>query len=344
MQPVTIVGAGGIGCAIGYALSSTGVPVTFVETDTAKLAWGRAHGVRVDNFPPQRAEFLAFDDWQPAPDSTALLCTKCYDNPPVLRRLPASVTLIPIQNGFDPELDALGHVWEGIASFVSECAPGRTHTRITRGGKLHFGKRGAWSAERETLGNGIAHRAPRSALRALRIRVALVPDILPYKYTKLMYNAAISPIAAAAALDNGQLLSVPKARRLFFELLRENYAILHGAGIPLGKVGPFHPDTVSLILRSNTVAHAFAWAFYPTLRCSYCSMSGDLPKGRTEIDYYNRHLIDVANGQPCPLNHRVYELVKRMERQGTAPGLEQLDELVEKRPHGNGLAASRKSY
>src|SRR5439155_14079369 len=116
-----------------------------------------------------------------APDSTVLLCTKCYDNPPVLRRLPASVTLIPIQNGFDPELDALGHVWEGIASFVSECAPGRTHTRITRGGKLHFGKRGAWSAERETLGNGIAHRAPRSALRALRIRVALVPDILPYK-------------------------------------------------------------------------------------------------------------------------------------------------------------------
>src|SRR5439155_14135206 len=83
-----------------------------------------------------------------APDSTVLLCTKCYDNPPVLRRLPASVTLIPIQNGFDPELDALGHAWEGIASFVSECAPGRTHTRITRGGKLHFGKRGARSAER----------------------------------------------------------------------------------------------------------------------------------------------------------------------------------------------------
>ena len=73
-------------------------------------------------------------------------------------------------------------------------------------------------------------------------------------------------------------------------------------------------------------------------------MSGDLPKGRTEIDYYNRHLIDVANGQPCPLNRRVYELVKRMERQGMAPGLEQLDELVGKRPHGNGFAASRKSY
>src|SRR5262245_32891340 len=269
MQPATIVGAGGIGCAIGYALSSAGVPVIFVESDASKIKWGRAHGVGVDNLPPQRGEFLAFDDWQPAPDSTVLLCTKCYENPPVLRRLPPSVTLIPIQNGFDPELDALGHAWEGIASFVSECAPGRTHTRITRGGKLHFGKRGSAERGAQSAGRDLrdsrsplsalfasALRSPLSALRSLRVRVALVPDILPYKYTKLMYNAAISPIAAAAALDNGQLLSVPKARRLFFALLRENYAILHGAGIRLGKVGPFHPDTVSLILRSNTVAHA----------------------------------------------------------------------------------------
>jgi 2-dehydropantoate 2-reductase len=158
-------------------------------------------------------------------------------------------------------------------------------------------------------------------------RVEPVADILPYKYTKLMYNAAISPLAAAAGLDNGQLLSIPKARRLFFTLIRENYAILRGARIPLGKIGPFHPDTVDRILQRLPVAGFLAWVFYPTLRKTYCSMAGDLPRGRTEIDYYNRHLIELAGSFPCPLNRRVYGLVKRMEREGIRPGLRILSQL-----------------
>ncbi len=48
-------------------------------------------------------------------------------------------------------------------------------------------------------------------------------------------------------------------------------------------------------------------------------MSGDLPAGRTEIDYYNGHLLDLAGDGPCPLNRRVYNLVKRMERERMAP-------------------------
>jgi 2-dehydropantoate 2-reductase len=157
----------------------------------------------------------------------------------------------------------------------------------------------------------------------------LVPNILPFKYTKLMYNAAISPLAAAAGLDNGQLLSVPTVRRLFFQLLQENYSILHDAQIPLGKIGPFHPDRVARILRRPWIARALAWAFYPTLRGTYCSMSGDLPRGRTEIDYYNRHLIDLARDRPCPLNRHVYDLIKRMEATRLQPGLEMLEELGE---------------
>src|SRR5262249_43660388 len=249
-----------------------------------------------------------------------LLCTKCYDNAAVLARLPANVALIPIQNGFDPALDAQGHACEGIASFVSECLAGRTHTRITRAGKLHLGRRRA-GAE---VACGLADVLRRNNL----FRLEVVADILPYKYTKLMYNAAISPLAAAAGLDNGQLLSVPVARRLFFQMLRENYVILHGAGIPLAKIGPFHPDTVQWILRHRLAARSLAWAFHPSLRGTYCSMSGDRPKGATEIDNYNGHLIALAGDRPCPLNRRVHELVKKMERERIAPGLRVLDELV----------------
>src|SRR5947209_2845760 len=143
-----------------------------------------------------------------------------------------------------------------------------------------------------------------------------------------MYNAAISPLAAAAGLDNGQLLSVPLARRLFFALLRENYAILSGAGIALGTIGPFAPATVARILSQPWLANGLAWAFYPSLRGSYCSMSGDLPRGRTEMDNYNGHLIRLAGGGPCPLNRAVFDLVNYMARTRERPRIGVLQDLV----------------
>jgi 2-dehydropantoate 2-reductase len=321
LDAFTIVGAGGIGCAVGYALRAAGASVSFIDANAKKVTWAREHGVQVDALPPLPAEFQHFQEWTPATPACVLLCTKCYDNATVLTRLPVSSTLIPIQNGFDGLLTARRHSGEGIASFVSECDPQRTHTRITRRGRLHLGGRG---------GDPPDDRLARLAdlLRDTSLfRVETVPDILPYKYTKLMYNAAIGPLAAAAGLDNGQLLAVPQARRLFFALLRENYAILRAAGVPLARIGPFYPDTVAWILRRPLVAVALSWAFYPTLRGSYCSMNADLPAGRTEIDYYNQYLIELAKDRPCPLNRCVYDLVKRMEKDRVAPDVSRLTEI-----------------
>jgi 2-dehydropantoate 2-reductase len=322
MDSIYVVGAGGVGCAVGYALRGAGVRVVFVDADEEKVAWGRCHGVRIDRRRALPAEFVIFREWHPPSGAVVLLCTKCFDNAAVLERLPPAVTLIPIQNGFDPALAAYDDSPEGIASFVSECTPHLSHTRITRRGQLHFGYR--------------QHSSPcppaDAVIKLLKpaafFGVKVVADILPYKYSKLMYNAAISPLAAVAGLDNGELLLVPKARRLFFALLRENYAILEAAGVRLATIGPFHPATVSRILDRPAVAHALALVFYPTLRGSYCSMAGDLPRGRTEIDYYNRHLIGVAGDRPCPLNRAVYALVKRMEQESIAPHLDALDSLV----------------
>ncbi len=329
MGPFYVVGAGGIGCAVGYALRVAGCRVVFVDVDSEKIHWGRAHGVRVDCHRELQAEFVSFEEWAPAPAATVFLCTKCYDNATVLSRLPSLVNLIPVQNGFDPSVDAGGDHLEGIASFVSECLPHQTHTRITRAGRLHLGLRVVKEAVNEQAVldehlRDIAGLLSRSRL----FEVEPVPDILPYKHTKLMYNAAIGPIAAAAGLDNGQLLWLPKARLLFFELLRENYSILRGAGVRLETIGPFHPDTVNRILRRKLLARMLAWAFYPSLRGSYCSMNGDLLLGRTEIDNYNRYLIDLAGDRPCPLNRRVYDLVKRIERERIEPCLSVLDQLL----------------
>jgi 2-dehydropantoate 2-reductase len=324
MEPLYILGAGGIGCAVGHALCAAGRIPAFVDADPLKIDWGRSHGIGVDQLPLRPAAFQRFDDWVPQPGAVVLLCTKCYDNAVVLPRLPPDTILIPIQNGFDPAIPRRPGDVEGIASFISECEPHRTHTHITRVGSLHFG--GYPLSE-----SGVMPPRVVELIEQLRrhgsFKVKVVPNILPFKYTKLMYNAAISPLAAAAGLNNGQLLSLRPARRLFFELIRENYNILQAAGVALGKIGPFHPATVQRILAHGTLANLMAWAFYPSLRRTYCSMSGDLPRGRTEIDYYNRHLIDLAGDRPCPRNRRVYEVVKQMERERIAPGLHVLDEL-----------------
>src|SRR5438128_7344648 len=141
MNDVHIIGAGGIGCAVGYALRAAGVAVTFVEANPAKVEAGRRDGVKVDDRLGLPAEFIHFDEWNPPVGSTVFLCTKCYDNAAVLAKVPPGVNLVPIQNGFDPQLETTGHDWEGIATFVSECAPDRPHTRITRRGALHIGPR-----------------------------------------------------------------------------------------------------------------------------------------------------------------------------------------------------------
>lgn len=322
---VTVVGAGGIGCAIGYALRAKGHAVTFVEVNPQKVEAGRRDGVGVEGWPVLAAEFVHFNDWQPQPGDTVLLTTKCYDNAAVLYKLPPLVDLIPIQNGFDPDLAAHGHEYEGIASFVSECERNRPHTRITRKGDFHLGPR------------RVGKQPPRLlelVCSSPLFRVIAVPAIEPFKYAKLMYNAAISPLAAAAGIDNGQLLSVPVARRLFFALLQENYRILSAAGIELGKVGPFHPRTVAWILRRKWLAGLMAKAFEPSLRGTYCSMAGEIQKGRTEIDNYNGHLLQLADrtGTPCPLNRAVYELVTRMAQELTLPNRRVLEELADLSP------------
>ena len=327
MPQFCVVGAGGIGCAIGYALREAGVSVDFIDAQPNKVRHGQRDGVRVDHKPALPATFLSFEEWKPAANAIVLLCTKCYDNATVLKKLPAGVCLIPIQNGFDPQLASQNHAFEGIASFVSECLPDRPHTRITRSGALHLGARGHHDS---TTLPAIIREVFVPALQSTTLfRVVEVDPIEPIKYAKLMYNAAISPLAAAAGIDNGQLLSVPLARALFFALLQENYRILQAAGVELGKVGPFHPRVVAWILRQKWLAGLMARAFEPSLRGTYCSMAGEIQKGRTEIDNYNGHLLDLAKstGVPCPLNQAVYELVTGMTHSSATPTRDVLETL-----------------
>lgn len=166
--------------------------------------------------------------------------------------------------------------------------------------------------------------------------VELVPDIRPYKATKLMYNAAISPLAAMAGVDNGELLTDALAKKLFFALLLENYAILQQAKIPLARIGPFHPDTVSMILRTPWLPALMAMFFRPSLRGTYCSMAPDIhaENARTEIDAYTGHLIRLAGEFPCALNRATFARMEKITSEGLKPQYQHLRDLAAQLPAG----------
>jgi len=329
-KPVHILGAGGIGVALAWSLLRDGCDITLVDANPAKVKAGRAQGVGVAGHGTEQARLVEFRDWSPPDDAVFLLCSKTYDNAAILAKLTDKAFLVPVQNGFDPELDRRGHAAEAIASFVSECERDRPVTCITRQGELHIGARRAVTEPERHMIAALA-----DALAAANLfPVRLVDDVRPYKAAKLMYNAAISPLAASAGVDNGELLSDSLAKKLFFALLQENYAILRHAGVPLARIGPFHPDTVSRILRAPGLASMMAIFFRPSLRGTYCSMAPDIGTAHTEIDAYNGHLIRLAGDFPCPINRAAYALVERVVREQLKPGREHLGRLAAELPEG----------
>lgn len=316
-KPIHILGAGGIGVVLAWALVREGYPVILVDDHSGKVAKGRKEGITITGMEVQQVPFMAFDDWVSPDEGFVILCTKTYNNTAVLERLSDGAFLIPIQNGFEPELEQRNHACEGIVSFVSECLRDRPVTRITRPGCLHIGARRPITAGELDEMTSLAMVLGKAKL----FSVKFVTDIQPYKATKLMYNAAISPLAAAAGVDNGELLINPLVRKLFFGMLRENYSILQHAKTPLARIGPFHPDLVSLILRIPWLSTLMAMFFRPSLRGTYCSMSTDIQvnHARTEIDAYNGHLIRLAGEFPCPLNRAAFELIEKITHEGLKP-------------------------
>lgn len=321
---VHVVGAGGIGVVLAWALARAGWDVTLVERRADKIASGRAEGVVVAGHAAARLPLVAFADWEPPADAVILLCTKTYDSPAVLARMTTTRRLVPVQNGYDTTLDSHDFAGEGIASFVSECARERPVAHITRPGSLHLGaRRPATAAESGELAS-LAGAFRQAGL----FRVELVEDVRPFKAAKLMYNAAISPLAAAAGVDNGELLTDALTKRLFFGLLLENYGVLRYAGLALAKIGPFHPDTVARILRTPGLPEVMAMFFRPSLRGTYCSMAPDIGRGETEIDAYNGHLVRLAGSFPCPLNRAAVRLITRITREGMTPRRSHLDDMA----------------
>lgn len=321
LPPITILGAGGIGCTLAATIHHSGHPVKLVEICRSKLSWAKVNGIEVTGLSSQLIPIESFDQWIPREVDLIIVCIKIYNNIYLADKNIAWDRAITIQNGFENSIQNVSRKGEGIASFIAECKPGTTQVRITRGGALHLGTYIGHGDSSHTY----SHLA--GLIRHPLIRVVVTSNITKFKYTKFLYNCAISPLASGCGVDNGQLLANPRIRPIFLGLLRENLGIMASAGIELGKVGPFSPNTVVSILRNRWITNLLASWFQKSLDKTYCSMSGDWQTGETELEGYLGHMIRLAGNHPCPLNRALYDWCKDRLSRKMAPSMELVDIL-----------------
>jgi 2-dehydropantoate 2-reductase len=306
MMHYLIMGAGALGTVFGGMLRRAGHRVDF---------WGRGahfaalqqHGLSIDGI---WGEIHLGPVSVPAPGrryEVVLLCVKSFDTQAACRQLrplvPPQGLIISLQNG-------LGN----LEQIARECPQA-----IPVGGRVIFGARLSRPglatvtvyADRVLL--GLTPPAPppplleqvAAHLDAAGIPTALVDDILPHLWAKVLYNGALNPLGAILGVTYGELAAHPATRELMTVLIAEMYEVAQARGVRL-----LHPTA------QDYCRHFFTDLVPPTA-AHHPSMLQDLQHGRrTEIEALNGAICRYARelGLATPYNEAVCQLVRFLEQ------------------------------
>ncbi len=306
-----IMGTGALGTVFGGLLRQAGHSVAFLGRGP-HFEVLRHQGLAIDGIwgavqqgpvqvPPPGAQQI-YD--------VALLCVKSFDTQAACRDCRELVKpgglIISIQNG-------LGNL-EVIAA---ECP-----AAIPIGARVIFGARISRPglatvtvyADQVLLGPVPPARMPAALpqvadhLNLAGIPTAVVADIMPSLWAKVLYNSALNPLGAILGTTYGALAANPHTRELMQAIIGEIYAVADAAGIRL------QPPTASAYCR-----HFFADLVPPTA-AHYPSMLQDLEHGRrTEIEALNGAICRYAQdlGLAVPYNQAVCRLVRFLQESGS---------------------------
>ena len=267
-----IIGAGGIGGALGGFLANAGKDVTLIARGAHQAAINQ-NGLKVKSGIKgeicAKVKACTTEEYNDNPD-VAFVCVKGYsidDAAELLSRCAdKNTTVIPLLNIFGtgnqlqkrlPDIEVLdGCIY--ITSFIS--APGE----ITQGGKLFkiiFGARNGVITEK--------HEKISKALRDAGIRTELPTDIKRKCFQKYSFISAIAAAGAYFDASMDIISKTPEMRDAFIGLTNEINALATAMGIP------FEDDILSANLKLLDNAAAGTTA----------SMQKDLKAGKnSEID------------------------------------------------------------
>jgi 2-dehydropantoate 2-reductase len=307
-----VYGAGAVGGVIGAHLFRHGHDVTLIARGAHHDAI-RERGLRLDTpdesvtlpIPvaarPAKVEFAEGD--------VVLLAMKTQDTAPALAELsaaaPPGIVLASAQNGVENERLALRLFSEvyGVcvllpATFLE---PGVVEAYMAPvSGRLDVG--------RYPHGEDDTARALAAAFREATFEAEVRPDIMRYKYGKLLTNLGNAVEAVVGPGDQGQAIA---------RLAREEGAVcLRAAGIDA-------QPGVTVLPRARPVQGRarLGGSSFQSLRRG---------TGTIEADYLNGEIVLLGrkHGVPTPVNDLLRNLANHMAREGRGPGLMTPEEFL----------------
>jgi len=316
MGQIVVYGAGAIGSVVGGHLFRAGCAVTLIARP-AHVQAIRQGGLRlitpsgVFNLPIPAVTSpreIAFQ-----PDDVVFLCMKGQDTEAALRDLKAIVREVPVfcfQNGVRNEEIASRYFSRVYGVMVriggTYLTPGEVTAHRDPPGTVIIGR---YPAGRDDLADAIA-----AQLHAAGFRAVATPDVMPYKWGKLMGNLANAINAATDGRDPGGRIAAAvraEARRLMqqaglqaisLEEAQQQYPELNT------------PDRGSVGVES----HGSTWQSL---------MRGE---GTVETEFLNGEIVRLAQrlGSEAPLNAALQRIVEDMAAKGQKPGTYSPDQLA----------------
>ena len=320
---VAVLGAGSVGCFIGGAWQSAGLPVTFIGRKKLSRAVDD-NGLTLTDYSGWRVHLPPGDvDYRVGPEAldeadVILVTVKSCDTAEAASEIAAhgrdGATVISFQNGIsnietlEKGLGGRFEIARGIVAFnVVHLGKGQFHKAV--GGEL-------WSDKRDAT-QLLAERCP-DGPAALKMS----PNMLALAWGKLLINMnnAVNALSGKTIIDE---LQQRDYRRVFAACIDEGLRLLRRADIEPAKVGPLAFPLLVRALRSPDLVfnNIFfrTWKIDPKARSS---MSDDLAEGRTtEVEYLNGELVRLAERlrMDAPVSRAIVELVHKAE--GGAPAL-----------------------
>lgn len=316
-QKVAVLGAGSIGCFVGGAWQSAGLPITFIGRPKLSSEIDE-HGLTLTDYsgwsahlPPGEVDYRCGPEGLDEAD-IILVTVKSGDTADAAAEIDRygrdGATVISFQNGIS-NVEVLEQGLRGRFEIARGMVP--FNVAHLGGGRFHKGVAGDLSAESRDATQALSERFS-SGPAALR----LSNDMLALAWGKLLINMnnAVNALSGRTLLDE---LSQRDYRRVFAAAIREGLGLLSRADIEPAKVGPLPFPVLARALESpdwifnNLFFHM--WKVDPKARSS---MSDDLAAGqKTEVDYINGELIRLAQRLclDAPVNRAIVELVHKAE-------------------------------
>jgi 2-dehydropantoate 2-reductase len=336
MTRYVVVGAGAIGGAIGGRLAHAGLEAVLVARGE-HLAALRSGGLRLRT--PDEDVTVAVpavggpDELQLTPDDVLVVATKTQQAPDALttwadapvhedgravgtagERLPVLMAL----NGVASETMALRYFARvyGVCVWMPavHLTPGEVILRgAPRSGMLHVGRVPARTDERDAA---LLDQVRRD-WTAANYDVPLPPDVMPWKYRKLLSN--LGNIFQALVHGNGD------TRALAERADAEARAVLAGAGIEVTS-----DEEESAARSAGFTMHEVPGVPDDVGGSTWQSLTRGT--GNVETDYLNGEIALIAHrtGQSAPVNARLATLARQAAATGMKPGAMTADQLADR--------------